>query len=287
VTTFLLTYNPEKGGDFSNYEEGVKLTAQGRPYEDTWRVKSGEIKVGDTVFVLRQGSSRPGLIAKGEVIKGSYRSAANRDGSGREGFRVDVRFRMVLSLNNKLVSWPLPSRANGGKFKGPYGSGDSVPADLASAIETAWRRDIEVKEGRFDLAAVLSGEQERVEQDIQRRQGQAEFRALLMEAYGNRCALSDCDVTPALEAAHIVAYTGAAANHVQNGILLRADLHTLFDLALFTIDPLTYTVSIDQALDGTAYEWLSGKKLKEPTMLIWRPSAEALQYKSQVEFEKH
>jgi hypothetical protein len=67
-----------------------------------------------------------------------------------------------------------------------------------------------------------------------------------------------------LEAAHIVPYLGAHTNVLANAILLRADLHTLFDLRRFTIDPDTLMVSIAERLRGTSYAWLDGRRVRVP-----------------------
>lgn len=72
------------------------------------------------------------------------------------------------------------------------------------------------------------------------RQGQPAFRKMLLEAYERQCALTDCPVEEILEAAHICRYLGAQTNVVQNGLLLRADLHTLYDRALIAIGPATH-----------------------------------------------
>ena len=71
---------------------------------------------------------------------------------------------------------------------------------------------------------------------VVRRRGQPEFRRALIEAYGGRCAISECDAEAALEACHIRPYMGPKTNALSNGLLLRADLHTLFDLGLLAID---------------------------------------------------
>src|ERR1700722_13605652 len=70
---------------------------------------------------------------------------------------------------------------------------------------------------------------ERIRRTIVQRRGQAKFRNALLEAYGSRCAISGCGALEVLEAAHICPYQGSATNHVTNGLLLRADIHTLFD----------------------------------------------------------
>src|SRR6185369_1227809 len=61
------------------------------------------------------------------------------------------------------------------------------------------------------------------------RQGQAKFRQSVLSAYKNRCCISGFDVADALDAAHIVPYLGEHSNKVANGLLLRSDLHALFD----------------------------------------------------------
>jgi len=119
-------------------------------------------------------------------------------------------------------------------------------------------------------------EQERVLAAVRRRLGQPAFRAALMEAYGGKCAISGCAVTQVLEAAHIVSYQGANSNHVQNGLLLRADLHTLFDLHLVRIDPDELTIIVDASLQGTPYWELDGTKLFQPSAAM-RPSKSALE----------
>src|SRR5690606_9685478 len=60
---------------------------------------------------------------------------------------------------------------------------------------------------------------------VAQRQGQASFRAQILEAYGNRCALTGYKAVAVLEAAHIVPYRGEHTHRVDNGLLLRADIH--------------------------------------------------------------
>jgi hypothetical protein len=77
---------------------------------------------------------------------------------------------------------------------------------------------------------------QRVQRQITQRRGQADFGAALLRAYGNHCAITRCDAIAALEAAHIRLYRGPASNVASNGILLRSDIHTLYDLDLIAID---------------------------------------------------
>jgi len=78
---------------------------------------------------------------------------------------------------------------------------------------------------------------ERVSRSIAQRRGQPKFRKDLLEAYGYCCAITGCDAEEALEAAHIIPYCETEDNTIYNGLLLRADIHTLFDLNLIAIAP--------------------------------------------------
>ncbi len=69
------------------------------------------------------------------------------------------------------------------------------------------------------------------------RQGQAAFRQRVLVAYGARCAISRCTVASLLDAAHVVPFTKSKNHKIANGILLRTDLHTLFDLNLLRLRP--------------------------------------------------
>ncbi|WP_247547497.1 HNH endonuclease signature motif containing protein [Bradyrhizobium sp. 177] len=100
-------------------------------------------------------------------------------------------------------------------------------------------------------------------------------RKKLLGAY-KRCAITGCDAVEALEAAHIAPYRGDHTDHVQNGLLLRADIHSLFDLGLLSIDPRTMSVVVALHLRKTTYGQLAGSQLLLPTNLRERPSIEAL-----------
>ncbi|MFE9958127.1 HNH endonuclease [Micromonospora sp. NPDC005299] len=108
--------------------------------------------------------------------------------------------------------------------------------------------------------------------EVTARQGQADFRRRLIEAYGGRCAISGCDVEAVLQAAHIDPYNGPATNRVSNGLLLRADLHNLFDRGLIWIDG-SYRVRVVEGLDHYA-EW-DAQRIQLPPVQH-RPDKEAL-----------
>ena len=67
--------------------------------------------------------------------------------------------------------------------------------------------------------------------------GQAAFKALVQEAYGRRCAVTGDKIVPVLQAAHIRPVTAEGENRVDNGLLLRSDVHTLFDRGYLGVHP--------------------------------------------------
>lgn len=117
----------------------------------------------------------------------------------------------------------------------------------------------------FFLPETVEDQRDRVLASVVQRRGQQEFRRALLEAYGNKCAITDCDVVDVLEAAHIYPYMGEATNFVSNGLLLRADVHTLFDLKLISIDPYAMRVCVAPTLSGSDYWGLSGKPFAGPS----------------------
>ena len=112
---------------------------------------------------------------------------------------------------------------------------------------------------------------------IVRRQGQGGFRQQLLLAYEGRCAVTGCDVEAALEAAHIEPYQGPHSNDLTNGLLLRADVHTLFDLGYLAVDGATMTIHLAPHLMDSVYAFLAGVPLRLPAQGYARPSATALE----------
>ena len=127
----------------------------------------------------------------------------------------------------------------------------------------------------FDVHNLIDA-RERALAQIVRRRGQREFREALIVAYEGRCAISGCNAVEALEAAHLLPYRGAATNRVQNGLLLRSDLHTLFDLGQLAIDPESLQVLLAPSLMQTDYAEFLGRSLRRPRDQKLYPDFEAL-----------
>ena len=104
-------------------------------------------------------------------------------------------------------------------------------------------------------------EEERVLRSIRERRGQTQFRQALLGRYQGRCQVTGCPITGLLEAAHIVPFAGPDFDHVENGLLLRADAHTLFDLGMMLVEPASLTVRIARAARVQPYLEMDGKRL--------------------------
>jgi predicted restriction endonuclease len=122
-----------------------------------------------------------------------------------------------------------------------------------------------------DYVPPLGDRRQKALASIKLRRGQRKFRNSLIRRYGPACAISGCTVIEIIEAAHIWPYRGDEDNHPQNGLLLRADLHTLYDLDLIGIDP-SLQVHIAGALKGSEYHTLDGARLKT----VAKPSTKAI-----------
>jgi hypothetical protein len=113
-----------------------------------------------------------------------------------------------------------------------------------------------------DYASHEEDTRENINRSIKMRRGQKEFRRHLRTRYGDMCLISGCSLVDLLEAAHIRPYRGTQYNHVKNGLLLRADLHTLFDLDLLGIEPDTLIVRLHPRARGGGYEAFDGVQLR-------------------------
>lgn len=151
------------------------------------------------------------------------------------------------------------------------------PGGTNTEIEllAAEQQRLAVESRSFNPAGVIDSRR-RVLAEIVRRRGQQEFREKLLVAYGGRCAITGCDAVEALEAAHIVPYQGDETNSVQNGLLLRADIHTLFDLGLIGVNPDTMTVVVSEKLKTTSYREIAEICLRLPADPGFQPSKAAL-----------
>jgi len=115
------------------------------------------------------------------------------------------------------------------------------------------------------------------------RIGQAGFRVIVTDAYTRRCAISGERTLPVLEAAHIRPYSDEGPNRTDNGLLLRSDLHKLFDDGYITISD-TYNVEVSKRIKeefnngGDYYKYHGQKLIILPKTIYDQPSKDFLRW---------
>ena len=115
------------------------------------------------------------------------------------------------------------------------------------------------------------------------RLGQGAFRVLVTDAYERRCAITNERTLPVLEAAHIRPYAEGGSHELSNGLLLRSDLHTLFDRGYMTVDPNDKRILVSSKIreefeNGREYYQLHGRDLRLPANPMATPSIESLRF---------
>lgn len=103
------------------------------------------------------------------------------------------------------------------------------------------------------------------------RDGQVEFRKMVLEAYG-ACVVTGCKIEPVLEAAHIIPFVDARSHRIENALCLRSDIHALYDKGYLAIDQ-TGKVSVHKSIDDAEYRNLDGRIIAMPLKDADRPDS--------------
>jgi len=139
-----------------------------------------------------------------------------------------------------------------------------------------------VAEARLPQVAGSAAPKYGTPRSVAPRLGQGTFRVSVTDAYERACAITTEHSLPALEAAHIRSFAQEGPHEVANGILLRADLHRLFDKGYITVTP-DHRLEVSSRLkadysNGRSYYPLSGHSLRLPTSPKDQPAAEFLSW---------
>lgn len=132
-----------------------------------------------------------------------------------------------------------------------------LPEEVRHSYAEGWEK--EVLTHKDDL---LEGLRTRRTTTQKPRSGQGQFRDALIARYKGRCPVSKCALPEALEAAHVMPHTGDPKwDHPDNGMLLRRDLHAMFDAMLWSIDPKSNRLRVAERLKTTSYRKLDGREI--------------------------
>ena len=240
-----------------------------------WRIAAHKAaKEGDRVFLFKQGSGEKGIFGVGKLLERPQLQPDPTDIGGGHVYRVLIIFDQLVDPGKDfLLGMDELNSFVPDELFNTQSSGISVPEDVVAEIEKRLAR-------MPNSANRLNGDQsddlafdpdsiddmrERAQRAIRIRRGQPAFRAKLLEVYDQRCIITNCAVEDVLEAAHITSYLGGSTNDISNGLLLRTDLHTLFDCFLLAIDPEKRIVVIAETLQTSSYGKLAGRKIRSPS----------------------
>lgn len=117
---------------------------------------------------------------------------------------------------------------------------------------------------------------------VRPRLGQGLFSISVRDAYHEACAVTQEHSAPVLEAAHIIPYGCGGEHRVDNGLLLRSDLHRLFDRGYVTVTP-DYVFRVGESLradfqNGRSYYGLHERSIGVPKRMDWQPNREYLDW---------
>ena len=115
---------------------------------------------------------------------------------------------------------------------------------------------------------------------VQPRLGQGAFRILITDGYERRCAFTGERTLPALDAAHIRPFSEIKQHRLDNGLLLRKDLHALFDRGYVTVTPKLH-IEVSKRIkeefeNGREYYRLHGQEMRPPAARHMHPSSNSL-----------
>ncbi|WP_017965638.1 HNH endonuclease [Rhizobium leguminosarum] len=280
MTTYLLKINCEihLGGAKPRPARGLDWENMRVTFPNPSRISGGpgqSVKNGDQLVVWAHEDpgfgSGLGLTAEGIA------SEVTADGGSTSATLTNVA---LLTPHYKLRGWPGGSSGSvaidhllSHRHLRSYELEDAELAEFLSVIAeffaakkkllatTAYISD-EEKALLADRSAVLEGFERRFTRQ-EARPHQAQFRAALMQLYKGRCVISRCGIPEILDAAHIVPFSETVTfrNDRRNGLILRTDIHTLFDKLLLSIHPQSGIVMLSPNLQTSTYRKFEGRRV--------------------------
>jgi putative restriction endonuclease len=232
-----------------------------------------------------------GAASQGEMTR---RIAALHSGAAAAGGRFEIGCLMISDPTffgeDELLAQPSDFPVH------PQGAGKTY--DLAAGEgERIWRECLERVAGRAvptagEPAATWAPDGPRygAPQLVRPRLGQGTFRVAVTQAYQGACAVTGEHSLPVLDVGHIQGFAEGGPHDVRNGLLLRTDVHRLFDRGYVTVTPdFRFEVSArlrKEFENGKTYYALQGKTIRLPGNSLDRPDPELLRWHNEHVYER-
>lgn len=159
----------------------------------------------------------------------------------------------------------------------------SAPGSVVDIMFTSMLERAEVRlDGELLTASQRSDPVEFRDRLVRARLGQQAFQGLVLTSYDRRCAVTGNHIRPTLEAAHIRPVTQGGVHRVDNGLLLRSDVHTLFDLGYLGLNE-RFELQVSPGLraeygNGREFYTLAGREIHLPTRRRDRPARDSIEW---------
>jgi hypothetical protein len=192
------------------------------------------------IFIDRISGGKTAVLTKGKVCKAIEILKKSKRIAKGELIHSVVRETMLICLHPE-IKWD------------------------SNTNELFWDNNMQIQNS-LDLAIKFVGnasddDLEKITVEINKRRNQSKFRKALLNLYNHKCAITSTGPDIVLQAAHIISHAKSGINSNENGILLRSDLHVLFDNDLLLIHPINLTIHIHPSLRLTHYFKYDGKNL--------------------------
>lgn len=201
-------------------------------------------------------------------------------------YRRDTRLRMDYHIGCRILLQPFflpeelwipvpaswaPQIVSGRRYSTTESEGSALWGALAERMSMATANGFYEPSARYGAPQLILP-----------RLGQGAFRVAVTDAYGRRCAVTGERTLPVLEASHIRPYSKGGSHEIQNGILMRRDVHTLFDLGYVTITK-DYRFEVSKRIkeeyhNGRLYYKMAGQYLLVPENEEMKPSKNFIEW---------
>jgi len=208
-----------------------------------------------------------------------YKVAKYTEKNSKTGYKGDIHEIGCLILDNVCL---LPESMQ----KSPLDYGWVIPRNIVKYKyvndDSSSDTNEQITENSFSL--VCNDNKNYAVNRNKKRVGQPKFRKDVMRAYNYRCCITKESVSETIQAAHIQEYISEESNHIQNGLPLRVDFHSLFDAGLITLNE-NYEILVSSYLKSKYYRSFEGCKIDLPSSKN-RPSIDSLRWHNINKFRK-